>query len=192
MLFVCIGFQGCLVCIWQLSHRALFLQIHGDAGEHCLSSLSDISRSWCFVLFFSISIRAKLCNRQAGSFPVLFAYPSFSFIPFLLFSAFTQMLPLSSLYSVPLSIFCSAALVVINYLSLQLCWNALPSPSILKDSFFGHISLGWQLYTFRAWNTVFHTLLAFRMMIQWYRSYIVFAFAVSWCFPLATFLKKII
>jgi hypothetical protein len=55
-------------------------------------------------------------------------------------------------------------LVVTNGLSVQLCRNALPSPSILKNSFSGHISLGWQSCSSRAWNTVFPALLAFRMM----------------------------
>lgn len=98
-----------------------------------------------------LSVVGLCCmTGRLDSSPVLFADPSFSFIMFILFCAFIQMPPLSSLYSVPLSIFCSAALVVTNGLSVQLCRNALPSPSILKNSFSGHISLGWQSCSSRA------------------------------------------
>jgi hypothetical protein len=49
----------------------------------------------------------------------------------------------------------------------------------MKDSSFGYINLGWQFFTFKAWNVSFYALLVFRVSIEKYASMLLFL----WVYP---------
>jgi hypothetical protein len=93
---------------------------------------------------FTFSVTIEKCLL----FPVTFVSLLFSFT----YSLFTGLLGQrglfflesacpalvsSSICKTPLSIFCSAGLVVANSFSFSLLWKVLVSPSIRKDSFAG-------------------------------------------------------
>lgn len=74
-------------------------------------------------------------------------------------------LSLPSDETILLGIFCASGLLVINFLSLFLSWN-IPILFYLTDSFAGYTILGWQLWSFRAWNVSFHTLMALEVPVR--------------------------
>jgi hypothetical protein len=94
-----------------------------------------------------------------------FTFLSTHLVRFILSCNFMLCLSSSSVCRIPLSNFCSAGLMVLNPFSYCLSWVFI-SPSIMKDSFAGYGNLGWLLFSFRAWNTSFYALLAFRVSIE--------------------------
>jgi hypothetical protein len=72
----------------------------------------------------------------------------------------------SFIYISPLSILCSASLVVTNSFSFSLLWKVLLYPSVRKDTFAWWTRLGWQLLSFRSWIIPFHYLLGFRVWVE--------------------------
>jgi hypothetical protein len=52
----------------------------------------------------------------------------------------------------------------------------------MKDSFAGYGNLGWQLFSFRAWDISFYDLLAFGLSIEKFDG---FALYMTYCFSLA-------
>jgi hypothetical protein len=122
---------------------------------------------------FTFSVNIERCLL----FPVILVSLLFSFTYSLFICLLAQKclfflessylcLVFSSVCKSPLSIFCSAGLVVTNSFSFSLLWKVWISPSIRKDGFSGLTSLGWELLSFRAWITFFHDYLAFRVWVD--------------------------
>jgi hypothetical protein len=83
--------------------------------------------------------------KHDGFFPNSYVFISFCGGTYsFLISHVCDCLSSSSVWSIPLSIFCSAGLVVINCYSLCLSWTIFIS-SILKDYFAGWSNFAWQL-----------------------------------------------
>jgi hypothetical protein len=57
-----------------------------------------------------------------------------------------------------LSIFGKAGLVAMNFLNFCLTWKVFIA-SFLKDKLIEYRKLGWQLFSFRTWNTSLHSFL---------------------------------
>jgi hypothetical protein len=69
-----------------------------------------------------------------------------------------------SMCRIPLSVFCSAGLVVINCITFCLSWKVLFLFQLLMKYLL--CNLGWQLVYFRAWNESFHTFFAFNVSVE--------------------------
>jgi hypothetical protein len=93
---------------------------------------------------FTFSVNIERCLLfPTISFPLLFSFTYSLFTGLLaqkgilFLESFCFTLVSSSICKSPLSIFCSAGLVVTNSFSFFLLWKVLISPSIRKDSFSG-------------------------------------------------------
>jgi hypothetical protein len=65
--------------------------------------------------------------------------------------------------------------------------NVPISPSVVKDSFAGFSNFGWQSFSFRAYNTSFHAILALKVSGE--KSVVLtgFSFYVTWHFSITAF-----
>jgi hypothetical protein len=70
-----------------------------------------------------------------------------------------------SVCKIPWRIFYSGGLVVIYYFSFCLLWKIFIAPSILNDGFVEILQL--KLFSFSAWNTSLHALLAFKVSLSY-------------------------
>jgi hypothetical protein len=71
-----------------------------------------------------------------------------------------------SVYRIPWRIFCSGVLVVIYCFSFCWLWKTFIAPSILNDSFVGYSIIRLKVFSFSAWNTWFHALIAFKILLE--------------------------
>jgi hypothetical protein len=85
---------------------------------------------------FPVTFIALLFSFTCSLFTGLLAQKGLFFLES---SCFT---PFSSACKIPLGIFCSAGLVVMNSFSFSLLWKVLLSPSIREDGFAGQTNLG--------------------------------------------------
>jgi hypothetical protein len=69
----------------------------------------------------------------------------------------------SSFWNILLLIFCNTDMVDMDYFNFSIYQKVLISQSRLKRSFGAYIVLGWQLFSLRAWNTLLHTFMTFRV-----------------------------
>lgn len=98
----------------------------------------------------------SFCFRHAYLLPMCSLFICcFHGVYTLLYSDQSGYLPSSSLWHTPLRTFFHNELIVMNCLDLCLPWKTFIFPSMLK-----HRILGSLLFTFKAWDSSFHVLLA--------------------------------
>lgn len=86
---------------------------------------------------------------------------------------------LTSIWPIAFNILCRVGLTTINSFSLFLWWKLFLSPSTMTDSFPGHCSLGWDLWSFRTWSVLMF-LLENQLLCWW-----VFLYIWFFCYSLA-------